>query len=87
MIEFVREILVTKQYKASPKKFVKQDLKEVKRYEDEYDFYVSSQVSYGMLVRVFSLPVSKFKEDVRYFDNDKQIEKHLIEVLTEVFGD
>ncbi|ATI17767.1 hypothetical protein [Aeromonas phage AS-yj] len=81
------QVVTTKTIDITVSQFVKKYLKEIRVWEDEYDFFVDDPTSRGdgFLIRKFSLPKSLFSMDIRHFswekDKNKAMVSHIIDVL------
>lgn len=99
-MRYTREVTVTKTYEVNIEDFVNYHLREIRPYEDVYDFYVSS--NNGFISRCFSLKKSLFSSydcDILDFEPSsctegyktkypENYEKHkkVCQVLIEVFN-
>ncbi len=85
MIEFDRDVTVTKHVKISAKRFVERELEQIKQWKGEYDFYVKDKTGIGYLVRAITQPVNIFVMDITKFKKDKKTKKYLIETLQSIY--
>ncbi|AFN39292.1 hypothetical protein F485_gp411 [Aeromonas phage CC2] len=86
-MKYTYQVVTTKTIEITISQFVKKYLREIRVWEDEYDFFIddSSARGDGFLMRAFSLPKSLFSMDIREFSREKNKNKamvsHVIDVL------
>lgn len=81
------QVVSVKTIEITTSQFVKKYLREIRQWNDEYDFFIDDSAARGdgFLMRKFSLPVSLFSMDLREFnykpDRTKAMVDHIIDVI------
>lgn len=63
--------VITYEVEVTPEQFVNDHLIKIRKYENEFDFYVRDRLNNGCLVRELTLPEKHFKNNISNFKTNE----------------